>query len=68
MKLLHATTVPSTLNFLRTQPTHLAAHGIEVVLLSSPARSSSGSPRRRGRRLSRSRCTAASPWVRTSRP
>lgn len=36
MKLLHATTVPSTLNFLRTQPTHLAAHGIEVVLLSSP--------------------------------
>lgn len=36
MKLLHATTVPSTLNFLRTQPTHLAAHGVQVVLLSSP--------------------------------
>ncbi|WP_114853295.1 glycosyltransferase family 4 protein [Brachybacterium sp. YJGR34] len=36
MKLLHATTVPSTLNFLRTQPAHLAAHGIEVVVLSSP--------------------------------
>lgn len=36
MKLLHATTVPSTLNFLRSQPAHLAAHGIDVVLLSSP--------------------------------
>ena len=36
MKLLHATTVPATLNFLRTQPAHLAAHGIEVTLLSSP--------------------------------
>ncbi len=36
MKLLHATTVPGTLRFLRSQPAHLAAHGIEVVLLSSP--------------------------------
>lgn len=36
MKLLHATTVPTTLNFLRTQPALLAAHGIEVTLLSSP--------------------------------
>ena len=36
MKLLHATTVPATLNFLRTQPAHLAVHGIEVTLLSSP--------------------------------
>jgi glycosyltransferase involved in cell wall biosynthesis len=36
MKLLHATTVPTTLNFLRSQPAHLAAHGIEVTLLSSP--------------------------------
>ena len=36
MKLLHATTVPTTLNFLRSQPAHLAARGIEVTLLSSP--------------------------------
>ena len=36
MKLLHATTVPATLNFLRTQPALLAEHGIEVTLLSSP--------------------------------
>lgn len=36
MKLLHATTVPATLQFLRTQPAHLTAHGIDVVLLSSP--------------------------------
>lgn len=36
MKLLHATTVPSTLSFLRSQPAYLSTYGIEVVLLSSP--------------------------------
>lgn len=36
MKLVHVTTVPGTLKFLANQPAHLAAHGHEVVLISSP--------------------------------
>lgn len=36
MKLVHVTTVPGTLKFLVNQPAHLAAHGHEVVLISSP--------------------------------
>lgn len=36
MRLVHVTTVPGTLGFLENQPAHLAAHGHEVVLISSP--------------------------------
>ncbi|PWH06148.1 glycosyltransferase family 1 protein [Brachybacterium endophyticum] len=37
MKLLHATTVPSTLRFLEGHAKHLGEEGTQVVLLSSPA-------------------------------
>lgn len=48
MKLLHVTTVPSTLRFLEGQSTRLREEGIEVQLLSSPGEELEEIARREG--------------------